>query len=78
MQVKRSRNEKEIKNGYERQKEHDLVFDLNGGMPQMAQALPLATLLQVFPIRMKGMACRSEPDFRSSGRRSGMGERKVQ
>ena len=45
MQVKRSRNEKEIKNGYERQKEHDLVFDLNGGMPQMAQALPLATLL---------------------------------
>ena len=98
MQVKRSRNEKEIKNGYERQKEHDLVFDLNGGMPQMAQALPLAfqhivamvvgcvtpaiiiagvaglnpadkviivqaalvisalaTLLQVFPIRMKGI-----------------------
>ncbi len=55
MQVKRSRNEKEIKNGYERQKEHNLVFDLNGGMPQMAQALPLATLLQVFPIRMKGI-----------------------
>lgn len=31
------------------------MFDLNGGMPQMAQALPLATLLQVFPIRVKGI-----------------------
>ncbi len=29
----------------DRKKEHDLVFDLNGGMPRMAQALPLATLL---------------------------------
>ena len=82
----------------DRKKEHDLVFDLNGGMPRMAQALPLAfqhivamvvgcvtpaiiiagvaglnpadkviivqaalvisalaTLLQVFPIRVKGI-----------------------